>query len=159
MDKMKVGVVGCGNISGIYLTNLATMFTNVEVAAVADLVPERAQARAAEHGVPRACTVEELLADPAIEIVLNLTTPMAHAEVTLLAIAAGKHVYSEKPLAVSLREAERILALARKKGVRVGAAPDTFLGSGIQTCIRLIDEGAIGMPVAATAFMTCHGHE
>jgi predicted dehydrogenase len=156
---MKVGVVGCGNISGIYLTNLAKKFENVEVTAVADLVPERAQAKAAEHGIPRACSVEELLADPAIEIVLNLTIPLAHAEVTLQAITAGKHVYTEKPLAVSLRDGERILTLARKKGVSVGAAPDTFLGSGIQTCVRLINEGAIGMPVAASAFMTCHGHE
>ena len=103
--------------------------------------------------------MEELLADPGVDVVLNLTVPLAHAEVTLQAIAAGKHVYTEKPLAVSLRDGERILAIARKKGVRVGAAPDTFLGSGIQTCVRLINEGAIGMPVAATAFMTCHGHE
>jgi len=159
MAKTKVGVVGCGTICGIYLSNLVKKHENVEVAAVADLVPERAQAKAAEHGIPRACSVEELLADPGIEVVLNLTVPLAHAEVTLQAIAAGKHVYTEKPLAVSLRDGERILTLARKKGVRVGAAPDTFLGAGIQTCIRLIDEGAIGMPVAASAFMTCHGHE
>jgi predicted dehydrogenase len=159
MDRTKVGIVGCGTISGIYLSNLTRKFENVEVAAVADMIPERAGAKAAEHGIARACSVEELLADPSIEIVLNLTVPLAHAEVTLEAIAAGKHVYTEKPLSVSLREGERILTLARKKGVRVGAAPDTFLGSGIQTCIRLIDEGAIGMPVAASAFMTCHGHE
>jgi predicted dehydrogenase len=159
MDKARVGVIGCGNISGIYLTNLAQKFDNVELAAVADLLPERASASAAEHGIPRACSVEELLADPGIDVVLNLTVPNAHAEVTLQAIAAGKHVYSEKPLAVSLRDGERILTLARKKGVRVGAAPDTFLGDGIQACVRLINEGAIGLPVAATAFMTCHGHE
>jgi predicted dehydrogenase len=159
MDRTKVGIVGCGTISGIYLSNLATKFPNVEVTAVADLLPERAQAKAAEHGIPRACSVEELISDPEIQIVLNLTVPLSHAEVTLQAISAGKHVYTEKPLSVSLREGERILTLARKKGVRVGAAPDTFLGAGIQTCIRLINEGAIGMPVAATAFMTCHGHE
>ena len=159
MDRTRVGIVGCGTVSGIYLSNLAKKFGNVEVAAVADLVPERARARAAEHRVPRACSVEELLADPAIEVVLNLTVPQAHVEVTLQAIAAGKHVYTEKPLSISLREGERILALARKKGVRVGAAPDTFLGAGIQSCIRLINEGAIGVPVAASAFMTCHGHE
>ena len=159
MDKARVGVIGCGNISGIYLANLARKFANVEVAAVADLLPERAQARAAEHGIARACSVDELLADPGIEVVLNLTVPIAHAEVTLQAIGAGKHVYTEKPLAVSLRDGERILAQARKKGVRVGTAPDTFLGAGIQACIRLINEGAIGVPVAATAFMTCHGHE
>ncbi len=156
---MKVGIVGCGTISGIYLTNLKSRFSNVQVTAAADLVPERARAKAAEHGIPRACSVEELLADPGVECVLNLTVPQAHAEVTLAAIAAGKHVYTEKPLAISLRDAEKILTLAGKKRVRVGAAPDTFLGSGIQTCVSLIDEGAIGVPVAAAAFMVNHGHE
>jgi predicted dehydrogenase len=159
MEKARVGIVGCGNISGIYLANLSTLFGNVEVAALADLLPERAETRAAEHGIARACTVEELLADPGIDVVLNLTVPVYHAEITLQAIAAGKHVYTEKPLAVSLKDGERILSQAAKKRVRVGTAPDTFLGAGIQTCIRLINEGAIGMPVAATAFMTCHGHE
>jgi predicted dehydrogenase len=156
---LKVGVVGCGTISAIYLSNLTKKLPGVEVTAVADLVPERAKARAAEFGIPRACTVEELMADDAIDLVLNLTVPLAHTEITLQAVSSGKHVYSEKPLAVSLRDAEKILTLARKKGVRIGVAPDTFLGAGIQTCIRLIEEGAIGMPVAACAFMTCHGHE
>jgi len=156
---LTVGVVGCGTISEIYLSNLARRFPGVQVIAVADLVPERAQARAAEFGIPKACGVEELMADRAIELVLNLTVPRAHAEITLQAVSAGKHVYTEKPLTIGLRDAEKILTLARKKGVRVGGAPDTFLGAGIQACIRLIDEGAIGAPVAATAFMTCHGHE
>ena len=156
---LSVGVVGCGFISAIYLSNLTRRFPGVKVAAVADLLPDRAKARAAEYGIPRACGVEELMADPSIELVLNLTVPRVHAEVTLQAVSAGKHVYSEKPLAIGLRDAEKILALARKKGVRVGGAPDTFLGAGIQACIHLIDQGAIGMPVSATAFMTCHGHE
>jgi predicted dehydrogenase len=159
MAKAKVGVIGCGNISEIYLKNLGSLFDNLEVTAVADLDPQRAAAKASQHGIPRTCTVEELLADPDIEVVLNLTTPEAHAEICLAALTAGKHVHSEKPLAISLRDAERILALARKKGLRVGAAPDTFLGAGIQTCVRLINEGHIGMPVAATAFMANHGPE
>jgi predicted dehydrogenase len=159
MARMKVGIIGCGNISEIYLTNLSTRFGNVEVAAVADLVPERASAKAAEHRIPRACSVEEMLADPSIGAILNLTIPRAHAEVCLAALGAGKHVYTEKPLSVSLKDGERIQALSRKKGLRVGGAPDTFLGGGIQTCIRLINEGAIGAPVAAEAFMLCHGHE
>lgn len=158
-DKARVGVIGCGNISEIYITNLSTRFGNIEVAAVADLVPERAAAKAAAHGIPRVCTVEELLADPSVEVVLNLTVPSAHAEVSLAALAAGKHVHSEKPFAISLKDADRILTLARKKGLRVGTAPDTFLGAGIQTCVRLIDEGAIGLPVAATAFLANHGPE
>jgi predicted dehydrogenase len=159
VDKAKVGVIGCGNISDVYIKNLTTRFGNIEVAAVADVVAERAAAQAAAHGVPRACTVEELLADPSIDVVLNLTVPSAHAEISLAALGAGKHVHTEKPLAISLRDADRILALARKRGLRVGAAPDTFLGAGIQTCMRLIDEGAIGLPVAAVAFMANHGPE
>jgi predicted dehydrogenase len=159
MDRTRIGVVGCGNISDIYLKNLSTLFANVEVAAVADVIEERAKAKAAQYGVPKACTVEQMLEDPSIEAVLNLTTPDAHAEICLESLGAGKHVHTEKPLAVGLRDGVKILELARKKGLRVGAAPDTFLGAGIQTCVRLIDEGAIGAPVAATAFMTCHGHE
>ena len=156
---MNIGIVGCGTISATYLRNLATRFAEVPVTAVADLVAERATARAEEFGIRRALSVEELLDDRDVQLVLNLTVPPAHAEVTLAAIAAGKHVYTEKPLAISMRDAEKILASARRRGVRVGAAPDTFLGAGIQTCVSLINEGAIGMPVAATAFMTNHGHE
>jgi predicted dehydrogenase len=159
MDKTRVGIVGCGNISDIYISNLANRFANVEVAALADIIPERAAAQGAKHGIPKTCDVEELLADASIDVVLNLTVPAVHAEVSLAALAAGKHVHSEKPLAVSLRDGERILTLAHKKGLRVGAAPDTFLGAGIQTCLRLIDAGAIGMPVAATAFFANHGPE
>ena len=159
MPKTRVGIIGCGNISEIYITNIMERFTSLELAAVADLMPERSAAKAQAHGIAKACTVAELLADPTIDIVLNLTIPRAHAEVCMAALSAGKHVYTEKPLAVSLKDGERILALARKKDLRVGAAPDTFLGAGIQTCLRLINEGAIGAPIGATAFMTCHGHE
>lgn len=158
LDKTKIGIIGCGNISGIYFQAGRT-FRNLSVAACADLVPERARAKAEEFGVPRACTVQELLADPEIRIVLNLTIPKAHAEVNLAAIAAGKHVYTEKPLAVTVDLGRQTLAAAKARGVRVGSAPDTFLGGGLQTCRKLIDDGWIGTPVAATAFMTCHGHE
>jgi len=159
MAKTRVGIIGCGTISEIYISNIMSRFNDLELVAVADIVAERSAAKAQAHGIPMACTVQELLDDPSIDIVLNLTIPVAHAEVCLAALSAGKHVYTEKPLAVSLKDGERILTLARKKGLRVGAAPDTFLGAGIQTCLRLINEGAIGQPVAATAFMTCHGHE
>jgi predicted dehydrogenase len=107
----------------------------------------------------RAVTVDALLADPEIEIVLNLTIPKAHAPVNLAAIAAGKHAYTEKPLAVTREDGAKTLAAARAAGLRVGGAPDTVLGGGIQTCRKLIDDGAIGQPVAATAFMPSHGHE
>src|SRR5690606_22362535 len=125
-----VGVVGCGMISAIYLKNCTRTFENLDVVACADLQPELARSRAQEFGVPRACTVEELLADPAVEAVLNLTSPAAHTAVNLRALEAGKHVYAEKPFALAMDDADRVLALAAEKGLRVGVAPDTFLGGG-----------------------------
>jgi predicted dehydrogenase len=104
-------------------------------------------------------SVDALLADPAIEIVVNLTVPLAHVEVGLRAVAAGKHVHSEKPLGIDVAEARRLLDAAAARGVRVGSAPDTFLGGAHQTCRRLIDDGAIGQPLAGTAFFMCPGHE
>jgi predicted dehydrogenase len=157
VEKTKVGIVGCGNISTTYFKNCPT-FEALAVAACADLDMSRARARAEEFGV-RACSVDELLADPEIEIVLNLTVPKAHAPVNLAALAAGKHAYTEKPLAVTREDGARILAAAREAGLRVGCAPDTVLGGGIQTCRKLIDDGAIGLPVAAVAFMPSHGPE
>ncbi|MCI3919197.1 Gfo/Idh/MocA family oxidoreductase [Paenibacillus sp. TRM 82003] len=156
--NIRVGIIGCGNISGIYFKNLSE-FEGVEVVACADLDVERAKAKAAEHGVPRGCSVDELLADPEVDLVLNLTIPAAHAEVCLRALEQGKHVYVEKPLAVKREDGERIVALAAEKGLRVGSAPDTFLGAGIQTCLQLIQDGAIGTPVSAVAFMLARGHE
>ena len=153
-----MGIVGCGTISGIYLKN-ARILEMIEVVACADIIPERAKARAEEFGVPRACTVDELLADPEIEIVVNLTVPKAHAEVALRAVRAGKSVYNEKPLTTERDEGKLLLKEAKERGVLVGGAPDTFLGAGIQTCRKLIDDGWIGEPVAATAFMLSHGHE
>lgn len=158
MQPVKVGIVGCGNISGIYLKN-GRMLESIEIVACADLVLERARARAEEYGIPKACTVDELLADPEIEIVVNLTVPKAHAEVALKAVQAGKHVYNEKPLTVEREDGRRLLEEAEKRGVLVGGAPDTFMGAGLQTCRKLIDDGWIGRPVAATAFMLSRGHE
>jgi predicted dehydrogenase len=154
----KVGIIGCGNISGIYLEN-GKVFDAFDIVAVADIDMSRAEARAAEYNIERACTVEELLADPEIEIVISLTIPAAHAEVAIQAVTAGKTVYTEKPLSVTREDGKRLIALAKEKGVRVGCAPDTFLGGGIQTCRKLIDDGWIGRPVAATAFMPSHGPE
>jgi predicted dehydrogenase len=159
LEKVKIGIVGCGNISSIYLKNCSQRFEILEVAACADLLPERAQASAREFNIPKACSVDELLNDPEIKIVVNLTIPKAHAEVCLAALEAGKNVYVEKPLAITREEGKKILELAKSKGLLVGAAPDTFMGAGLQTCRKLIDDGWIGEPIAATAFMTCHGHE
>lgn len=154
-----IGIVGCGAISGIYLENLTKRFRSAKVVAVADLVAERAKAAAAKFGVAKAVTVDELLRDPGVQVVLNLTIPKAHAAVSLAALAAGKHVYLEKPLAVTRADGAKVLKAARRARRRVGGAPDTFLGGGIQTCRKLIDDGAIGRPIGATAFMMCHGHE
>lgn len=157
VESVKVGLIGCGNISGQYLTACAT-FPILDVVACADLLPTAAEAQAAAFGI-RALTPDALLADPEIEVVINLTIPAAHAEVSRTIIAAGKHVYSEKPLAVTRDEGRRLLETAQERGVLVGCAPDTFLGGGLQTCRKLLDDGWIGEPVAATAFMASHGPE
>jgi len=158
MRRMKVGVIGCGNISPIYL-QAGRVFESIEIVACADLDMGRARARADEFNIPRVLTPDQSLADPEVEMVLNLTVPRAHAEINLKAIEAGKHVYTEKPLATNREDGKRQVEAAKAKGVRIGSAPDTFLGGGIQTCRKLIDDGWIGEPVGATAFMLCHGHE
>lgn len=155
--KVKVGIIGCGNIFPAYVKGCRA-FDILEVAACADIDAELAKAREKEFGV-KAVPAPALLDDPGIQIVINLTPPKAHFEVNLAAIQAGKHVHTEKPLALTRDEGLRTLAAAKEKGVRVGAAPDTFLGGGLQTCRKLIDDGWIGAPVAATAFMTGHGPE
>jgi len=148
---MKVGVVGCGMISAIYLKNCTQTFSRwLEVTAVADAVPELARKRAEEFQIPRVLSVDELLADPDIDIVLNLTAPVAHAPLNLRALEAGKHVYTEKPFALTREDADRVLELAEAKGLYVGCAPDTFLGAGVQTCLKLIRDGWIGTPYAAS---------
>ena len=154
----RVGLIGCGNISDIYFQAGKT-FEIIDIVACADLLVERAQAKAAQYNIPKACDVEDLLADPEVEIVLNLTIPAAHGPVALQALEAGKSVYNEKPLALSRDDARRLLDTARARGLTVGCAPDTFMGGGLQTCRHVIDEGLIGEPVAATAFMMGHGPE
>lgn len=158
MNPVKIGIVGCGNISGIYFQAGKT-FQILDIAACADIDLGRAKAKAEEHGVPKACSVQELLDDPKIEIVVNLTIPNAHFEVCKLALQAGKHTYVEKPLSITRAQGQELLDMAASKNLRIGAAPDTFLGAGIQTCRKLIDDGWIGEPVGATAVMLCHGHE
>jgi predicted dehydrogenase len=154
----KIGVIGCGNISGIYL-QAGAAFDILEIVACADVIPERAQQKAEEYNIPKACGVEELLADPEIDIVINLTIPAAHFAVALQALEAGKSVHNEKPLALTREQGQQLLAAASARGLRVGCAPDTFLGGGLQTCRKLIDDGWIGEPIAATGFMLSHGPE
>ena len=135
------------------------MFDDFEVVACSDLVLERAEAQAEAYSVPKACSPEELLADEETEIVLNLTVPVVHAEVSMAALAAGKHLYTEKPLAVDLEDGHRMLKMAGERDLLIGCAPDTFLGGGLQTCREVIDAGVIGEPVAVTAMMLNHGPE
>jgi predicted dehydrogenase len=156
-EPLNLGIIGVGAISAQYLANLPKL-PQLTLVAVADLDLSRAEAVAAEHGV-RACSVDDLLADPAVDTILNLTIPAAHASIALRAIAAGKNVYGEKPLAVTTVEAREVLDAADAAGVRVGCAPDTVLGTGIQTARKAIDDGLIGTPVAATATMVTPGHE
>jgi len=160
MGIQRIGIVGVGNISGIYLKNLHGMFKDrIKVTAVTDLIHERAAKAAADYPVKHIKTTDELLNSPEVDIVLNITQPPNHYGVALAAVKAGKHVYDEKPLCAKREEAAEVLKLAAEKKVRVGGAPDTFLGAGIQTCRKLIDDGWIGKPIAATAFMMNHGHE
>ena len=153
----RVGIVGCGDVTNLYLPGTAP-FPSIELAACADLDGERAAVLSARGGFP-AVSPEELLADSTIEVVLVLTPPAAHAAVSRAAIAAGKHVYSEKPLAATRQDAATILSEAAAASVRVGAAPDTFLGRGLQTARSLIDEGAIGTPLAASGCVAHPGPE
>lgn len=154
---MNIGIIGCGNIFGAYGRG-CQMFRSLNLRACADLNPEAAAAKASEFSL-EAMSVSDLLADPGIDLVINLTVPKAHAEVSRQILNAGKHVYSEKPLAVTLEEGRSLITLAKKKGLRIGCAPDTFLGAGYQTCRKLIDSGFIGTPLAGTAFMLSSGPE
>src|SRR5688500_15742642 len=156
--KVSVGVIGTGAISGAYL-GMAKNFPVVEIAACADMDLEAAKKKAAEYQIPKVCSVDELLRDDSIDVVLNLTIPKAHVPIALRAIEAGKHTYAEKPLGIDREEGRQLLDAARKKNLRVGCAPDTFMGAGVQMARKVIEEGQIGKPVAFTVFMMCRGHE
>ncbi len=155
---MKIGIIGCGVISDIYMKNLTGRFHTHELVACADLFLDKAKERAEAYNI-KAMTVEEMLDDPSIGLVINLTNPQFHKEVSLNILAHGKHVYSEKPLATTVEDGMEILAFAKERGLQVGCAPDTFLGAGLQTVYRALADGWIGQPVAATGFFTCRGHE
>lgn len=158
MRKVNVGVVGCGNISEIYFENLVNTFVNTNVYSCTDLNEQAAKSASEKWGM-RILTFEEMLKCKEIEIVLNITTPQSHYDICKRALLAGKHVYVEKPLSLTFDEGYELVKIAEEKGLMLGCAPDTFLGGGIQTCRKLIDDGFIGEPIGATAFMLCHGHE
>ncbi len=148
--KVKVGIIGTGMISNAYIKG-CQQSSILDLVACSDIYLDKARAMAEQYAIPHVYTVEELLADPDIQIVINLTIPKAHAPVAISAIEAGKHVYSEKPFAVTVEEGRRVLELARARGVLVGNSPETFLGISHQLCRKLIDEGVIGEPIAALA--------
>jgi predicted dehydrogenase len=156
---MNIGVIGCGNISGIYLENLHQRFDAVDILAVADVEQSRAAEKAEEYGIPSALPVDALIEHPDIEMVLVLTNPDSHSAICRRVVEHGKHAYTEKPLGVDFDQGRELIELAGKNGVRVGAAPDTFLGGGIQTVRKLVDDGEIGEPVAAVGFMMSSGPE
>ncbi|MET9341165.1 Gfo/Idh/MocA family oxidoreductase [Nonomuraea sp. NPDC003804] len=153
-----VAIVGCGNISRRYLDNFAAM-PELRVVACADLDADRARAAAEKYGVPVAGEVSQVLDHPDVEIVVNLTVPAAHAEVAMAAVAAGRHVYNEKPLTLDPATGRELLAAAERAGVRVGCAPDTFLGAGLQTVARALADGAIGRPLSAITILQGPGPE
>ena len=155
--KVKIGIIGCGNVCKQYIQNLRP-YNFLEIASLADLDMEKASALASEFNL-QAVTIGNLLSDPEIRIVVNLTVPAAHAEISLQAIQASKSIYSEKPLAITRPDGRRIINFAQEKGVLIGCAPDNFLGDGLQTCRKVIDDGLIGLPIAATAFFSTHGPE
>lgn len=154
---LSIGVIGCGNISAAYL-RLAPLFHGIAMRACADASPQAAELRAAEFGL-RAETVEGLLAAADIDIVVNLTVPAAHFEVSKRALEAGKHVYSEKPFVLSAAEGHALAAIAEGRGLRIGSAPDTFLGGAHQLARHLIDSGAVGRITSGTCFVQSPGME
>jgi predicted dehydrogenase len=154
---LRVGIIGCGNISTAYL-QLASMFKGYDIVAVADINMDNARARAAEFDV-RAQTVDDLLAAADVDLVINLTIPAAHVDVSRAILKAGKHVYSEKPFVLSLAEAQELGDIAKAEGVRIGSAPDTFMGGSHQLARNLIDAGAIGKVTSGTAVVMSSGME
>ena len=170
MRKVKVALIGVGDISGIYLKNITHIFQEIELVGLCDLIPEKAQKglKYIEDAIKEGAKVckpviykdmYEAFNDPQVEVILNLTRPYEHYGVTKEALLHGKHVYSEKPLAVDMEEADELVSLAEEKGLLLGGAPDTFMGAGIQTARAIIDKGILGDIVGGTCAMICHGHE
>lgn len=157
---VNVAMIGVGAISGIYLENISNTFDELKLIGLYDLIADRARAAQEKYGIPKLyATIDEALADPEVDVVLNLTRPDGHYEVNRAALLAGKHVYCEKPLAITVEQGRELCALAREKGLLLGGAPDTFMGAGLQTCRKLIDDGAIGDVIGSAAFMIGHGPE
>lgn len=158
MKKLTVGLIGCGVISDIYLSNCKNRFGNIDIVACADIVEANAVAKAQAYGIEH-MSVDELIAHSDIDMVLNLTIPTAHYQLSKRCLEAGKHVYGEKPLALTVAESLELVTLAKSKGLKIGSAPDTFLGAAVQTAVKLINDGEIGLALGANAFFMSSGTE
>lgn len=155
--KLRAGIIGCGNISDAYFVHKDD-YDSMTIVACADLNPEAAKAKS-EQWALKALSPEEMLTGKEVDLIINLTTPQSHAEISLKALKNGKHVHGEKPFTIELKDGKKVLETAKKNKLLTSCAPDTFLGAGQQTCRKLIDDGWIGKPVSGTAFMMCPGHE
>lgn len=159
MDKINVGIIGCGNISSIYIKNITELFMNVNLYAICDIDELKTKEAAEKFKVEQVLSYDEMMSCNEVQIILNLTTPKSHFKICKDALLAGKHVYVEKPISLNLEEGKELVALAKSRNLLIGGAPDTFLGAGIQTCIKAIQDGLIGEVISANAYMMCHGHE
>ncbi|MDO4521745.1 MAG: Gfo/Idh/MocA family oxidoreductase [Eubacteriales bacterium] len=157
---MNIGILGCGNISSTYIQEIQRIYPKLlQIEAVADRTVSRAKETAVRYQIPRALSIDELLEDPTICLIVNLTAPKAHKELNLKILNAGKHVFCEKPFALTVEDAQEVAAVAEEKGLYIGAAPDTFLTAPMQDCRRLLEDGWIGKPLYVTANMISHGME
>ena len=159
MRNVNVGILGCGVISNTYIRDIKRFYPSLHLAACADVNVELARSHAEKYQVPAGCSVEEMLAMEEVELVVNLTPPQFHTELNKKILLAGKHVFCEKPFAPTVAGAREVMALADEKGLLVGSAPDTFLGSSLQTCRKILDDGWIGRPLYVTANMMSNGVE
>lgn len=159
LRTFKIGILGCGVISRTYIADIKAFYKDLEVIACADMDAELSQKLASEFGIKKGYTTKELLSDDEVEIVINLTPPQFHVELSKQILTAGKHLFSEKPFAFNLKDAKEVLNLADKNGVKVGCAPDTFLASGLQSLRYYLDANLIGKPFFVTANMTTFGVE
>lgn len=160
MEVFKIGILGCGVISNTYIRDIKRLYTGeMEISAVADVDKRRAEACSAKYDIPKAYNKEEILADGDIGLIVNLTPPKVHAELNREILAAGHNVYCEKPFALTLEDAKSVVRLAEKRGLQVGSAPDTFLGSSLMTCRKIVRDGWIGKPLYVNANMMNSGVE
>ena len=157
--NMKIGIIGCGVISNTYIKDIKRLYKDLEITAVSDVNIEAARAAAERYEIPKACSVEEILKEEEISLIVNLTPPAFHTKINLEILKAGKHVFCEKPLALSMEDARAVIELAGEKNLKIGCAPDSFMGSSLSTCRKIVEDGWIGEPLYAITNMLSSGVE